>query len=442
MGQNSAIQTKIISALHSSAIGGHSGTQATYYRVKGLFYWKGLKQSVVDFVQQCGIFQQAKHSNHHPAGLLQPLPIPEGAWQDISMDFIEGLPKSEGFIVILVVVDRFTRYAHFIPLKHPYTAKSVAQVIFDNVVKLHGLPKSIVSDRDKVFASVFWQELFKLMGTRLMLSSAYHPQTDGQTERVNQCLEIYLRCVVGEEPKSWKAWLAQAELWYNTSFHTALGCSPFYALYGHQPNLGTLSAEQQSSSSVSETVEHLQTQRELLKEHLARALNRMKLMADKKRSDKEFMVGDMVLLKLQPYAQSSVVNRPYPKLAFKYFGPYKMLARVGKAAYRLELPETSRIHPVFHVSQLKPFNADYTPVFAELPKVVDLGTGNLQPTEVLNRRLVKKGGKAVPQALIRWGDLPSETATWEDWYVIKERYPDAIAWGQAMSPAGGDVMTA
>lgn len=125
VGQNSAIQTKIVSALHSSAIGGHSGVQATYYRVKGLFYWKGLKQTVVDFVQQCTICQQAKHLNSHPAGLLQPLPIPEGAWCDIYMDFIEGLPKSEGYTVILVIVDRFTKYAHFV--KHPYTAKSVAK---------------------------------------------------------------------------------------------------------------------------------------------------------------------------------------------------------------------------------------------------------------------------------------------------------------------------
>lgn len=120
----------------------------------------------------------------------------------------------------------------------------------------------------------------------------------------------------------------------------------------------------------------------------------MKLLADHKRGDKEFQVGEMVLLKLQPYAQSSVVNRPYPKLAYKYFGPYKITAKIGKVAYRLELPDESLIHPVFHVSQLKPFHPDYTPVFTELPKVVDLDAGDLQPAEVLNRHLEKKGGKA------------------------------------------------
>lgn len=266
-------------------------------------------------------------------------------------------------------------------------------LVFENVVKLHGMPKSVVSDRDKVlFTSVFWQELFKMVGTKLMLSSAYHPQTDGQTERVNQCLEMYLRCVVADQPRLWKSWLAQAELWYNTSFHTALGCSPFQALYGREPNLGTVQTSQQETTL--SVADHLQNQARVLKQHLSRAQNRMKLLADRKRSDKEFQVGEMVLLKLQPYAQSSVINRSFPKLAYKYFGPYKITEKIGKAVYRLELPEESLIHPVFHVSQLKPFHHDYTPVFTELPKVVDLDAGDLQPAEVLNRHLEKKGGKA------------------------------------------------
>ena len=153
VGNNSAVQTKIISALHSSAVGGHSGQLATYHRINKLFWWKGLKKDVENFVKQCQVCQQAKHLLTSPPGLLQPLPIPAGAWQNISLDFVEGLPKSDGYTVILVVVDRFTKYAHFIPLKHPYTALTVARVLFDTVVKLHGLPKSMVSDRDKIFTS-------------------------------------------------------------------------------------------------------------------------------------------------------------------------------------------------------------------------------------------------------------------------------------------------
>ena len=191
--QNSALQTKIIAAMHASPFGGHSGVNAAYYRVKNNFHWKGLKQDVDSFVKQCSVCQQAKHSHEHPAGLLQPLPIPKGAWQDIFVDFIEGLPTSEGFSVILVVVDRLTKYAHFVPLKHPYTAQGVARALLDQVIKLHGFPLTIVTDRDRVFLGTFWKDLFKLHGTQLLMSTSYHPQTDGQTERVNQCLEMYLR---------------------------------------------------------------------------------------------------------------------------------------------------------------------------------------------------------------------------------------------------------
>jgi hypothetical protein len=136
--------------LHDSALGGHSGIQATYQRAKKLYYWAGMKLAVELFVRQCQVCQQAKHSNLKPAGLLQPLPPPKGAWQDISMDFIDGLPLSDGANVILVVVDRLTKYAHFIPLCHPYTAKSVAKAYVENIVKLHGVPLSIISDRDRL----------------------------------------------------------------------------------------------------------------------------------------------------------------------------------------------------------------------------------------------------------------------------------------------------
>jgi len=126
------------------------------------------------------------------------------------MDFVEGLPVSNTFNAILVVVDRFTKYAHFIPLKHPFTAAQIAKVVLDNIVKLHGLPTAIVTDRDKIFVSAFWKELFKLYGIQLQLSTAYHPQIDDQTERVNQCLEMYLRCAVYDSPKKWHSWLALA----------------------------------------------------------------------------------------------------------------------------------------------------------------------------------------------------------------------------------------
>ena len=197
-----------------------------------------MKGDVENYIKQCTTCQKAKHSLQHPMGLLQPLPVPEGIWQDLTMDFIEGLPKSEGYSVILVVVDRLTKYTHFMAIRHPYTAAIVAQTFLDNVVKHHGFPTSIVSDRDTIFVSNFWKQLFTLYKVELKLSTAYHPQTDGQSKRVNQCLEMYLRCAVHDSPSKWKSWLSLVELWYNTSFHSSLGCSPFKALYGYEPNLG------------------------------------------------------------------------------------------------------------------------------------------------------------------------------------------------------------
>jgi hypothetical protein len=162
-----------------------------------------MKQDVKEFVQKCLICQQAKHDTRAPAGLLQPLPIPEQVWEDVAMDFITGLPPSHGYTVIMVVIDRLTKYSHFSPLKVDYNSKNVAEAFMKTIVKLHGVPKSIISDRDKVFMSKFWKDLFQLQGTTLAMSSAYHPQTDGQSEALNKCVEMYLRCLTFHNPKSW-----------------------------------------------------------------------------------------------------------------------------------------------------------------------------------------------------------------------------------------------
>lgn len=167
----------------------------------------------------------------------------------------------------------------------------------------------------------------------------------------------------------------------------------------------------------------------------------MKMQADKKRTEKIFQVGEQVLLKLQPYAQTSLVNRPCHKLAFKFYGPFRILEKIGLVAYKLELPESSAIHPVFHVSQLKEFNPDFTAIFKELPEVPALDTGDTEPEDILDRRLVKKGNAAIPQVLVKWRGIPATAATWEDLQVLKHRFPMALAWGQASS-LGGEGVTA
>jgi len=263
----------------------------------------------------------------------------------ISLDFVEGLPRSKGMDVIFVVVDKFSKYSHFLALAHPFTAVSVAQLFMTTIYKLHGMPSALISDRDHIFTSKLWQELFRLAGVELKMSSSYHPQTDGQTERVNQCMETFLRCFVHACPTKWFSWLHLAEFWYNTSSHSALGRSPFEVLYGHAPRVfGIQPSDASPVSDLSAWLSEHELMQHLIQQHLHRAQQRMKRQSDKHRSERSFSVGDMVYLKLQPYVQTSVAARAHQKLAFRFFGPFKIVAKIGAVASKLQLPDLSD-HP-------------------------------------------------------------------------------------------------
>lgn len=229
---DSSLWPRLLDDAHEA---GHEGIQKTLHRLQSSFYNPHMARLVCEFVRVCLVCQQNKTEHLHPGGLLKPLPVPSTVWSDIAMDFIEGFPKVGGKSVILTVVDRFSKYGHFIPLSHPYSASSVARAFFDHIVKLHGMPCSIVSDRDPVFTSNFWTELFHLSGTKLRLSSAFHPQTDGQSEVTNKIIVMYLRCLAGDRPRSWLQWLHWAEYCYNTSYQSSLQVTPFRVAYGRDP---------------------------------------------------------------------------------------------------------------------------------------------------------------------------------------------------------------
>lgn len=354
LGNHEEAHKVVMLALHNSGLGGHSDITTTYNKIKALFAWQGMKEAIKTYVNNCEVCAKAKSEHSRLPSLLHPLPIPDHSWHVISLDFIEGLPKSKSFDTILVVIDKLTKYAHFIPITHPYTAMSVAQAFLNHIYKLHGLPQVIISDRDKNFTSTLWQEIFRLSETTLNMSSSYHPQTNGQTERLNQCLETFLRCMVNACPKRWAQWLSLAEYWYNTTYHSSLGKTSFEVLYGHAPRHFGISAHDTcKSTDLDEWLHEHADMMKLIQQNLLCVQQHMKMQADKHRQEREFLVGDWVYLKLQPYAQHSVIRRSNHKPLYKYFGPYLVLRKMGKVAYKLQLPVTSQIKPVVHVSQLK-----------------------------------------------------------------------------------------
>jgi hypothetical protein len=380
-----------------------------------------MKQDVRNFVVECDVCQRNKGETVKSPGTLQPLPIPPAIWRDISMDFIVGLPKSGNKSVIMVVVDRLSKYAHLCALQHPFTTSTVAQLFMDQVFKLHGMPHSIVSDRDPTFTSNFWQELFKLQGTQLHLSTTYHPQTDGQTEVVNKCLETYLRCFASERQNQWAQWLPLAEWWYNTSYHTTTCMTPFEAVYGQNPpSVLSYFPGVSKVQAVDQTLTVREAILRTLKENLVMAQNRMKQQADQGRSERQFAEGDQVFLRLQPYKQNSLKADHCQKLAPKFYGPYTVLKRVGQVAYQLALPSHSKLHPVFHVSCLKKVIGTKCQTQTNLPELDEEGSIWLQPQAVLDQRERRLRQRTIKEVLVQWKDTTPADATWEPTTILQQ----------------------
>ena len=261
-----------------------------------------MKRDVVDFVSKCLTCQQIKAEHQRPAGLLQPLEIPEWKWEQVTMDFVSGLPKTvRGCDSIWVIIDRLTKSAHFLPVRVTYTLDKLAEIYVREIVRLHGVPKSIVSDRDSRFTSKFWKSLQNALGTRLKFSTAFHPQTDGQSERTIQTLEDMLRAYALDFQGAWDKYLPLAEFSYNNSYHATIGMAPYEALYGRKCRSPIHWHEAGERKYLGpELVEQATEAVERIQQHMKTSQNRQKNYADKRRKPIEFTVGEQVFLKVSP----------------------------------------------------------------------------------------------------------------------------------------------
>ncbi|KAL0543865.1 hypothetical protein IC582_018970 [Cucumis melo] len=424
---DSAVKTELLSEAHSSPFSMHPGSTKMYQDLKRVYWWRNMKREVAAFVSKCLVCQQVKAPRQKPAGLLQPLSIPEWKWENVSMDFITGLPRTlRGFTVIWVVVDRLTKSAHFVPGKSTYTASKWAQLYMSEIVRLHGVPVSIVSDRDARFTSKFWKGLQTAMGTRLDFSTAFHPQTDGQTERLNQVLEDMLRACALEFPGSWDSHLHLMEFAYNNSYQATIGMAPFEALYGkccRSPVCWDEVGEQRlmGPELVQSTNEAIQK----IRSRMHTAQSRQKSYADVRRKDLEFEIGDKVFLKVAPMKGVLRFERR-GKLSPRFVGPFEILERIGPVAYRLALPPSlSTVHDVFHVSMLRKYVPDPSHVVDYEPLEIDENLSYVeQPVEVLAREVKTLRNKQIPLVKVLWRNHRVEEATWEREDDMRSRYPE------------------
>jgi hypothetical protein len=360
-----SLRTKIIQELHGE---GHVGRDRTYLLVAASYFWPSLRKEVGRFVARCQVCQVAKGGATN-AGLYMPLSVPIRPWSDISMDFVLGLPRTQrGFDSIFVVVDRFSKMAHFIPCKKTTDAVNVAELFFREVYRLHGLPESIVSDRDTRFLSHFWRSLWKMVNTRLNFSSAYHPQSDGQTEVVNRSLGNLLRSLVGDQLKSWDKKLGQAEFAHNHAVNRSTKLSPFEIVYGFLPrcplDLANLPSNTKINHKAEDFVTQLQDVHNLTRQNLLESVAKFKRDADQKRRLVDFEVGDFVWVVL---TKDRFPIGEYNKLSPRKIGPVEIIEKINSNAYRLKLPSHIRTADVFNVKHLVPFHGDSSSEDADFP---------------------------------------------------------------------------
>jgi transposase InsO family protein len=404
-------RSEVLKRHHDDPWAGHFGYVRTLELIRRKYCWPHMARDVRDYVATCTTCQRIKPARHKPYGELQSLPLPRGPWADITMDFITDLPPSKkrgkAYDSILVVVDRYTKTARYIPVKKTITAAELADVFMAKIHRHYGQPDSIVTDRGSVFTAKFWQSFTHFLKIRRRLSTAFHPQTDGQTERQNQTLEQYLRAYVNYQQDDWIRLLPEAEFAYNNSRNATTGMTPFMALMGYNPSRDLASHDPQLDvPAVNERVQELRRVRGELETTWAQAVKSQASHHNRHTNPRTYNVGDMVYLS----AKNIRTRRPNKKLDHKYHGPYKILALVGKQAYRLQLPDPMRVHPVFHVSLLESARRRNEPDTIPPPPVIVDGVEEFEVDEILDSRI--EHGQL--RYLVRWAGCDESDNSWED----------------------------
>ena len=413
---------KVIKKVHESPEVGHGGEARTAQAIQRSFDFPGLWDTVKRFCKNCHLCGRAKARRQAPAGQLVPLEVPDRAWREIAMDFVTGLPVSkEGYNAVFNVVDRLTKMRHCIPCRagdDGLSTEETAKLLLTHVFRLHGLPAGAVSDRDPRFASLVMRHLYQILGVESKLSTAFHPQTDGQTEIVNQEMERYLRTYVNYQQDDWVEWLPQAEFAANAAISATTKVTPFFANYGYEPRMtfdvdalneqGATTRERVEFEKANTLARKMKDIWEWAGKQMAQSQERIKHYADKKRRPIEFNVGDRVYVS----ARNIHTKRPSKKLDDKWYGPFEVLKRM-KSAYRIKLPLSMRIHDVFHASLLAKDPSDPLPdqQYPEpSPEVID-GEKEWLVEDILDVRKKPGRGKAL-EVLCSWVGFDKDATWW------------------------------
>ncbi|KAJ0863857.1 putative nucleotidyltransferase, Ribonuclease H [Helianthus annuus] len=420
------IREVILHEAHKSRYSIHPGSDKMYQDLKEYYWWPRLKSDVAVYVGKCLTCAKVKAEYQKPSGLLQQLEIPVWKWEQISMDFITKLPRTpRGHDMIWVIIDRLTKSAHFLPIREKDSTGKLAEIYLREIVARHGVPISIISDRDGRFVSRIWQSFQEAFGSQLDLSTAFHPQTDGQSERTIQTLEDMLRACVMDLGGSWDTHLPLVEFSYNNSYHTSIKAAPFEALYGRKCRSPLCWADAGDKRMVGpELVQETTDKIAQIRERIKAARDRQKSYADPKRKSVEFEVGDKVLLKVSPW-KGVVRFGKRGKLNPRYIGPFRILRRIGTVAYKLELPEElNGVHDTFHVSNLKKSPTQENVIIPVDEVHIDEALRfTEQPVEVTDWKVNKTRRSSVKLVKVRWSSKHGPEYTWEREDQFREKYP-------------------